>query len=146
MTQTNTDTDLHQLRSRTHRNCFVCSSSNVKGLHLAYELCDDGSVTSEFDGGEVYEGYLNMLHGGVIACLLDGAMTNCLFAHGICAATAELIIRYRKPVESNQPATVTARITRSHPPLHMVEASLAQEGDVKVVGTAKFLDIPADRN
>jgi acyl-coenzyme A thioesterase PaaI-like protein len=36
-----------------------------------------------------------MLHGGVISSILDGTMTNCLFAHGTVAVTAELRVRFR---------------------------------------------------
>ena len=50
----------------------------------------DGSVTSEFLSDAMYQGYSDVLHGGVVAAVLDGAMTNCLFAHNVVAVPAEL--------------------------------------------------------
>ncbi len=45
------------------------------------------------------EGYGGrLLHGGVIAAALDGAMTHCLFAEGLTAVRRELIVKYKHPV------------------------------------------------
>jgi acyl-coenzyme A thioesterase PaaI-like protein len=37
----------------------------------------DGGVEAHFDCSRIFEGYSHRIHGGVIAALLDGAMTNC---------------------------------------------------------------------
>ena len=81
-----------------------------------------------------------MLHGGVISALLDGAMTNCLFARGIVALTAELVVRFRHPVAINAPVSVIGRITRSASPLHMLEAEIRQRGEIMAVGKGKFME------
>lgn len=72
---------LHKIRARTHRNCVVCGTVNGRGLRLDFRTSEDGSVQATFDCREAYAGYANVLHGGVVSALLDGAMTNCLFAH-----------------------------------------------------------------
>ena len=76
----------------------------------------------------------------MIASLLDGAMTNCLFAQGHVAMTAELKVRYRKPVVIGQEMTIRAWIKRSLPPLHLLEAELKQEGCIKAIASAKFME------
>ena len=72
--------------------------------------------------------------------MLDGAMTNCLFAHGRVAVTAELTVRYRHPVTVDRPVTVRAWIRESSHNLHRMQAELAQGGRVLVTATAKFLE------
>lgn len=72
--------------------------------------------------------------------LLDGAMTNCLFANGYTAVTAELRVRYGHPVDTESPALVYAHIERTRARLHSVVAELIQEGVVKATATAKFLE------
>ncbi|RPI62864.1 MAG: PaaI family thioesterase, partial [Planctomycetaceae bacterium] len=88
-----------------------------------------------------YEGYEDVLHGGVISSLLDGAMTNCLFAHGIVAVTAELVVRFRHPVAIDVPVSVIGRIVSSSPPLHITEAKVIQDGVVMAVAKAKFMEM-----
>jgi acyl-coenzyme A thioesterase PaaI-like protein len=80
-----------------------------------------------------------VLHGGMIASLLDGAMTNCLFAHGCSAMTAELKIRYRHPVAIDVPVQVCASLVGSVHSLHQLNAQLTQQDGVKVTTTGKFM-------
>jgi len=125
-----------------HPNCFVCGEANGHGLHLEFMLAKDGDVSSRFDCQERYEGYPGVLHGGVISSIMDGAMTNCLFAHEVVALTAELNVRFRSPVVVGHPAEVFAHVSRSDSPLHVVEAKIVQDGKVKVTATGKFMEKP----
>ena len=63
--------------------------------------------------------------------LLDGAMTNCLFAHGQAAVTAELTVRYRHPVATQRPALLRAWIEESRAPLRVIAAEITQGGQIK---------------
>ena len=130
------------IRNRVHPNCVVCSSTNNKGLHLEFVSSNDGAVTATFQCDEAFEGYPGVLHGGVISSILDGAMGHCMFARGQASVTAEMTIRFRHSVVTNQDATVSARIARSSHPLYLLEAEIIQAGQVKVTAKAKFLDRP----
>jgi acyl-coenzyme A thioesterase PaaI-like protein len=88
------------------------------------------------------EGYVDVLHGGVICCLLDGAMTNCLFAMGRTCVTAKLNVRFRHPVRVCRPATVRARLERGNRPLYAMRACVMQDGQVMAEGTGKFMEKP----
>jgi acyl-coenzyme A thioesterase PaaI-like protein len=131
---------LKTVRTHVHPYCVVCSQSNRLGLALEFSVHDDASVSASFLGHFALEGFQGCLHGGIIASLLDGAMTNCLFAHGHVAMTAELKVRYRKRVFIGQEMTIRAWITRSLSPLHLLEAELKQEGCIKANASAKFFE------
>src|ERR1035437_7630859 len=133
-------TRLKTARAKAHPFCLVCSQSNPLGLGLDFTVHDDGSVSASFLGHSALEGFQGFLNGGMIASLLDGAMTNCLFARGHVAMTAELKVRYRKPVLIGQEMTLRAWITRSQPPLHLLEAELKQEDCIKAIASAKFME------
>ena len=104
-------TRLKTVRTQAHPYCVVCSQSNPLGLGLEFTVHDDGSVSASLHGHFALEGFQGCLHGGMIASLLDGAMTNCLFAQGHVAMTAELKVRYRKPVFIGQEMIIRAWIT-----------------------------------
>ncbi len=127
---------------RAHPNCIVCSPHHQCGLRLEFVSSDDGSVQAKFDCGRAFEGYPGLLHGGVISSLLDGAMTNCLFAHGQQGLTGELKVRFRHPIVTDRPAKVRAWIDRSMPPFHVLKAELIQEESVKAKATGKFVERP----
>ena len=131
---------LKTARAKAHPFCLVCSQSNLLGLRLEFAVHDDGSVSASFLGHSALEGFEGFLHGGMIASLLDGAMTNCLFARGQVAMTGQLTVRYRKPVVIGQEMLIRAWITRSQPPLHLLEAELKQGGCIKAIASAKFME------
>jgi uncharacterized protein (TIGR00369 family) len=132
--------DLVEIRRREHRNCIVCGANNDRGFGLDFKLADDGSVEATFTCDRVFEGYTDFVHGGVISSLLDGAMTNCMFAHGFVAVTAELNIRFRHPVTVGKPATVRAWIEKTYRPLHVVQAEVFQDDETKATATGKFME------
>ena len=135
------DTVAH-MRNCVHPKCVVCSSANETGLHLKFNVADDGSVTTTFQCNEAFEGYRGVLHGGVISSVLDGAMGNCMFARGQIGVTVEMTTRFRHPIATHQEASVSARIVRTSHPLYLLEAEITQGGVVKARATGKFIHKP----
>lgn len=88
----------------------------------------------------MFQGYRGILHGGIIASLLDASMTHCLFHHGIQAVTADLQIRFLKPVPCVAPLKLWARIVDSHPPLYKVVSELTHNKHLMATAQAKFMN------
>lgn len=130
---------LRNVSGRVHGRCVVCGTENPAGLGVRFTVTDDGGVQGVFAGDEAYEGYPGRMHGGLVAALLDAAMTNCLFARNCQAVTAELIVRYRQAVEPNSPMIVRAWLDGSRAPLHRLHAELHQDNQLKATGLGKFL-------
>jgi len=136
--------DLAQIRlvnnqTEAHPFCFVCSGSNPMGLALRYEPQPDGSVSAKFLGHSALEGYSGLLHGGVIAAMLDGAMTNCLFTRGIRGLTAELKVRYHESIAASEEVFLQAWLEDDAHELFQLRAELKQSGAVKASATGKFM-------
>ena len=130
------------IRRCEHAHCYVCNQANGEGLHLDFQTSDDGGVIASFPCGELFQGYDGLLHGGVVSSLLDGAMTNCLFAHEKVAVTSKLSIRFLHPVVVNHPATVRAWVEKSHPPLHVLKAELKQGSKTLAKAEGRFMERP----
>lgn len=101
---------LHRRREALHHGCIACGREYVGGIGLRCELQRDGSVAGVFEPQGWMTGYDGRLHGGIVAMLLDSAMTQCLFAHDHAAVTAVLHIRYRKPAPLTGRYRVEARL------------------------------------
>lgn len=132
--------NLERHRNETHSRCIACSPQNLLGLKLAFKLSEDGAITGQFFPGEVLQGYDGFIHGGVIATMLDACMTNCLFAHDHVALTAELVVRYRKPVLVNEMICLRAWIENDSTLLYCMRAELTQNNELKAIAKAKFLN------
>jgi len=129
-----------RISNEAHPNCVVCGAEHLFGMRLEFALLADGSVRAAFHRGEAFEGYPGLLHGGIISSLLDGAMTNCLYAHGQRGVTGELKVRFQHPVMTNQGAIVRAWIDHSSPPLHVLKAEIVQEELIRANATGKFME------
>ena len=136
-------TPLDKIRTQVHVNCAVCSPWNSRGMGLEFKPSKNGGVEASFHCGRDFEGYENLLHGGVIAMILDGAMTNCMFAHERPAVTAELNVRFRHPIITDKTATVHAWVEDSTPPLHILKAEITQDGQLKATAIGKFMEQPS---
>ncbi len=111
----------------------------AQGLRLQMMLDAQGSAVGDFACDGRYEGYPGVLHGGIIASVLDGAMTNCLFLHGVAAVTAELVVRFRHPVVPGTSAQVRAWIIEKDSPVFRLQAQLTQDKLVKATAHAIFM-------
>lgn len=125
-----------------HPGCFVCSPNNSNGLKVEFRVTSNGKVTGTFRGLPEHEGYPGILHGGIAAALLDGAMTNCLFAHRQEGLTVELNVRYRATVACGEECIVSAELHDTRHSVSCLSATLEQGGITKVVASAKFMPNP----
>lgn len=138
--ETNADA-VDALQRQAHPFCVACSNDNPSGFHLKFTRIDSDTVEAGFACRGDYEGYPGLLHGGVVALLVDSAMTNCLFARGCVAVTAELYIRYSEPILTLTPATIRARRVRAAHGLHYLETEIIQLGRAKVTAAGTFMDV-----
>jgi acyl-coenzyme A thioesterase PaaI-like protein len=135
--------DISGQQNINHPDCFVCSPSSAKGLSVHFRAEPDGSISASFCGSPEHEGYPGLLHGGITASLLDGAMTNCLFAHGQVGLTVELNVRYRAPVACCEECAISAKLEDCRHGVSRLTAQLMQNGVVKAIATGKFMPKPS---
>ncbi len=131
---------LEAVRDAEHPRCLLCGASNPHGLGLKFTVQADGSVLAIFPCRDSLQSYGERLHGGLIAAVLDAAMTNALFSTGVVAATAELTVRFLAPVTLEKSAVARAwidRVTSHH--LYYVCSELQQDQEVKARASAKFV-------
>jgi uncharacterized protein (TIGR00369 family) len=78
--------------------CFGCSQKNPFGLKLQFEESED-AINASWMPVEEFQGYTNVLHGGIIAALLDEIGAWCVSVKvGTAGVTSEMTIKYLSPV------------------------------------------------
>lgn len=119
--------------------CFVCGPLNPFGLHLSFEKSDQ-KVIAHFTSQKAHQGYADIVHGGIITTLLDEAMVKACILNGINAVTAELLIRFRRPLITGNPCTVYAWIVSQSSRLIEAESELIDhEGNTIATAKAKLI-------
>lgn len=120
--------------------CFACGPANPIGLHLQFTY---GEKTAEahFTPQRVHQGYEGLMHGGLVATLLDEAMAHAVIASVGLAVTGELRVRLRgHGVPIGRPLRLQGRVTGGRGRLVLTEATVRdEEGHVLAYGEGKFM-------
>ncbi|MCD4690897.1 PaaI family thioesterase [bacterium] len=122
--------------------CFACGRENPDGLHMEFTNTESGiSTTVTFD--KKFQGYRNVVHGGLLSTVLDETMVTLLNRMGVLAFTAELTVRFLSPVLVGEPLTVTARLIEARRKVYRVEAEAVRGDEVVARSHARFMAVHA---
>jgi acyl-coenzyme A thioesterase PaaI-like protein len=120
--------------------CFACGSENKRGLQLALRVDPRRVATADFVPGPEWEGPRGIVHGGIVATLLDEAMARAAAEPGCKTMTAELRVRFRQYAETGEQLQVRGWVVRRKTRLIDNEALLvAADGSERAHAWAKFL-------
>lgn len=94
-----------------YQRCFACGQRNPHGLHLVFRL-EDESIVADFQPREEHQGFPGVIHGGVVAAVLDEALerTALLGESQEWTMTGRLEVRYRRYVPYGPLLRVRARL------------------------------------
>ncbi|MGI5819683.1 MAG: PaaI family thioesterase [Armatimonadota bacterium] len=124
--------------------CMACGEHNPRGLHMEFRQEGEYYVC-DFNPERYHQGWEGIVHGGILATLLDEAMNDMLSRNGEPVATAELCVRYKEPARVGVPLQIRAWMTRERPPLWEAAGDITDAGGrVVATGTAKLMRIRAD--
>jgi uncharacterized protein (TIGR00369 family) len=90
--------------------CIGCGPRSEIGLKMRFEVNEDRSVESRLSLGAQFQGWRDVVHGGMVALLLDEAMAYAAGAHGVLGVTGDLKMRFRKPVRVGEPLIVRGNV------------------------------------
>ncbi|OPY55747.1 MAG: Thioesterase superfamily protein [Pelotomaculum sp. PtaU1.Bin035] len=121
--------------------CFACSVRNPVGLKLKFE--QDGDICrTYFLAGPEHQGWSGVLHGGLVATLLDEVMAQWLWVRGITTMTAEITTRYSKAVPIGKQLTIEGNLVSDRGRLvEMAGRLILPDGTVAARAKAKFLKL-----
>jgi uncharacterized protein (TIGR00369 family) len=142
------ETSAHASTGSWQRNCcFGCGSANPGGLQLQFVLGPGGdSYYCEFELNPVFGGPPGHAHGGIIATILDEAMSKANKLKGRIALTRRLEVEYLRPVPLGRRLIAEGRIGSVRGRALYNRAELRNmEGVVLARSRGKFLAIDAEK-
>lgn len=117
--------------------CFGCGHKNPIGLKLNFKK-DGDTCRAEFTPGEAHQGWPGIVHGGILTCLLDEAMSYAAYFEGVTCLTASMHVRLRQPVKLEVPLVITASVTRNRKKLIETRACVClKDGTIVAESTSK---------
>ena len=129
------------------RNCFACGMENPIGLKLTFYAQPDGSVEGHYIIANQYESYPGMAHGGIVASILDEALTRVFMVqnHNRFTYTGRLTIRLRKHVPTETPLRITAHPVKDRGRTAEAKAHIfGPAGDLLAEGDGLMFALPPE--
>ncbi len=125
----------NELRLQYDSCCFVCGKDNPYGLKIAFNN-ENGKVISEFTPSEIHQGYKDITHGGIISTVLDEAMIYAAIENGVYPITAEITVRFKKPLFTGETVIIEAEVLKKNSRLITAIAKLTRKKDNCLIAEA----------
>ena len=135
-------------------HCFGCGPSNPQGLHLVFAIDDSDAAhltaTCHLELTRLHEGPPGHIHGGIIATLMDEAMSKLNRPLNVLAMTRHMEVDYLRPAPLYQQLVlIGTHLSRPANPdgtpsrklFHQAELQLP-DGTVLARGKGLFITIP----
>ncbi|MEW6240883.1 MAG: PaaI family thioesterase [Chloroflexota bacterium] len=106
-----------KLKQPNSRHCFVCGLENPIGLRLHMYQTAPGVIETTFTAPEHFQGYPGVLHGGIVASILDEVSGRAHMGSDPVLPrfmfTGKMEVKYRKNVPIGQPLRIVGKAGKS---------------------------------
>ena len=123
--------------------CFGCGEHNDQGLRMRFEP-DGDQVSCRFRVPDRYQSWQGIVHGGMVALMLDEAVGWAGWLAGRPGVTGRLEVRYRQPLRLGEEVRVTGRLESTRRTLLYASSRIERVADGELVAeaTAVLMDAP----
>jgi len=138
-------------RQPNSRNCFICGMENPVGLHLHIFETALGEVESIYIAPEHFQGYPGVLHGGIVAALIDEISGRAQMGSDPLDPrfmfTAKLEVKYRKNVPIGRPLEIIGKAGKSRVKSAEAWAGIydAETGELLAEGNTLLINVPDEQ-
>ena len=128
------------------KSCFVCGSKNPIGLKLRFQT-DGRIVRSTFNPEPAHNGFINVIHGGLLATVLDEIMVwGCAVQTKQFSYCAEMTVRYLSPALPGEPIIAEGELVENKKSRIFLAAGVLkrQDGSAICTSTGKYMPVKGD--
>lgn len=119
--------------------CFGCGEANPIGLKLKLKV-EGERATTTFTPKNVHQSYVGIVHGGIMAALLDEAAGRLLYELGWDAVTAQIEVKFKEPARIGKKILIRAEVQDKRGKLiHTFSRATTSYGELLAEARAKFV-------
>ena len=117
--------------------CFVCGTANPNGLKLSFHHDENtGETISRAVFPRHFQGWQDVLHGGIVSTVLDEVMVKAAAKEGLRCVTAELNVKFKKPALTETEYLIKGKIKEINRRIVTAEGSIIS-ADNKLIASAE---------
>jgi acyl-coenzyme A thioesterase PaaI-like protein len=131
--------------------CFICGRENPIGLHLHIYETAPGEVTSTYMAPEHFQGYPGVLHGGIVAAMIDEISGRAHMGsdpgNPRFMFTAKLEVKYRRNVPIGRPLKIIGKAGKTRGKSAEAWAGVydAETDELLAEGNTLLINVPEEQ-
>lgn len=130
--------DTQKIRNDDH--CFCCGVKNDRGLKLTFAYPEEGRAETGLVVPDYSTGWADITHGGFISMFLDEVMAHACISSGLTGFTAELTVRFIKPLPVGTEILVEGKMEEQKKRIALTKGTVKDlKGTLYAEGKAKFV-------
>lgn len=118
--------------------CWLCGNFNPHGFQLRFRQ-ENGDTVTETVIPWYYQGFDGVVHGGMVAALLDEIMSHAVKSTGVIAVTGTLQTKYIRPCRTGVLTLLRGRVTDKRERILEAQGEVIQDGIVVAEGRGVFV-------
>ena len=141
---------MSKIKQPNSRHCFICGLENPIGLHLHIYETQPGVVETEYTAPDHFQGYPGVLHGGIVAAILDEVSGRAHMGDADTPRfmfTGKLEVKYRKNVPIGKPLKIIGKAGKSKRNVAEAWAGIynMETNELLAEGNAMHIDVPIEQ-
>ena len=139
------------IKQPNSKMCFICGLENPIGLHLHIYETEPGAVKSTYLAPDHFQGYPGVLHGGIVAAIVDEIAGRSLMGSDPMNPrfmfTAKMEVKYRKNVPVGKELKIIGKAGKSRGKSAEAWAGIydVETNELLAEGNVLLIDVPSEQ-
>lgn len=127
--------------------CFVCGKDNPQGLKIKVRYLEEElAAETELSLPREYQGWAEVIHGGILATLLDEMMAHAVWHFAGPGLTVGMEVRFYHPLKPGEPIRVRGLLNTPNGSRRQAEAEITRIRDGQRIASAKSRFLLLEKN
>ncbi|MEW6387346.1 MAG: PaaI family thioesterase [Thermodesulfobacteriota bacterium] len=120
------------------RYCFVCGPDNPRGLQIKVRYQpEEMAAETELTLPREFQGWVDVIHGGILATLLDEMMAHAVWRFAGPGLTLSLEVRFHHPLKPEEAIRARGVLTTTNGNRRTAEAEITRVSDGQRIASGK---------
>ena len=118
--------------------CFVCGKDNPRGFKIEVSYCDEElAAETELSLAREFQGWADVIHGGILATMLDEMMAHAVWRFAGPGLTLSLEVRFHAPLKPGEQVRVRGLVHPANGSRRLAEAEIIRLADGARIASGK---------
>lgn len=127
------------MQVQTEDTCLVCGKKNSNGLKIDFVLdADNHKAFAKATIGKMFNGYVGIVHGGIVCALLDEVGFHACKTVGVVTVTMNLNTKFKRPVPIDKELYIEGEVTEKRSRSIVASSKIMLDGQVLATASGEY--------